>query len=200
MVKIRLLCIAFLLCNIFSFGQSNLDSTRKIRAIQKKVILAQLNVREETGHNDGYQIDLYRASVAKWLNAMKPKPAWCACFYYFLFYSIDVKLTIRSARAREYFSDKLGSYNPNLRIERPPEFGWPVGYKFGKNAEIRHIGSVYEWNPDPKITMCRILEGNTSSAGVTGVDRDGDGVYIKWRPKSAIYRCTPLNRLKINGK
>ena len=184
------------MCHHLGFGQSYLDSLRKTREIQLKLIRAQLNVREKTGHNDGYQIDLYRASVAKWLNAMKPKPAWCACFYHYLHVATNLKLKVRSARAREYFSTSLGSYDPNIRQDKPPSFGDAVGYKFGTRADIRHIGYVYEWSPDPNQTMCRILEGNTSSSGVTGVVvREGDGVYIKWRPKTSIYRCTSIKNL-----
>lgn len=183
------------MCNYVGFGQSDIDSTRKIRKIQKQLIEAQLGVRELTGNNDGRAIDLYRNSVAPWLNKMKPKPPWCACFYHFLYWSIDINIK-KSARARDYFSTKLGSYNPLLHPERPPKFGWPVGYRF-KNNSIRHIGYVYEWNPDPKVLMCRILEGNTSNKGVMGiVVRDGDGVFIKTRAKSAIAVCTPINNLK----
>jgi hypothetical protein len=166
--------------------------------LQGQLIKAQLGVRELSGNNDGRAIDLYRASVAKWLNTIKPKPAWCACFYHFLFWAIDINVK-KSARARDYFSKKLGSYNPSLHPERPPKFGWAVGYRF-KNNQIRHIGYVYEWNPDPNVPMCRILEGNTSNKGVMGiVVRDGDGVYIKTRAKTSIAMCTPINNLKTNG-
>lgn len=200
MAQVRLLCLAFLLCHLTGFGKPNLVALQAPHRLQRKLILAQLGIKEKTGHNDGERIDEYRASVAQWLNLMQPKPAWCACFYYYLFFAIHSPLKVKSARARDYFSATLGSYQPLLHPERVPAFGDAVGYVFGKHRQIAHIGFVYEWNPDPKVSMCRILEGNTSSARALGVVREGDGVYIKWRPKSFIYRLTPRKNLAFNGK
>ena len=163
-------------------------------------MLSQLGVREISGKNDGKQINDYRASVAIWLNHIKPLPPWCASFVFWIFHKSNLKTKVKSARAREYFSKQLGSYNPNIRTDKPPQFMDAVGYYFG-NKQIRHIGLVYEWNPDPRVKMCRILEGNTSSKSVTGVVvREGDGVYLKWRPKSLIAKCTPIQNLLKSWK
>ncbi len=126
---------------------------------------------------------------------MKPLPPWCAACSHWTYLHAGLQTKIKSARARDYFSDKLKSYNPNLHPERPPKFGDAVGYYFGNN-QIRHIGIVYEWNPNPKILTCRIYEGNTSGKSVTGVVvREGDGVYIKIRAKSLVKRITPIKNL-----
>ena len=158
-------------------------------------MLSQRGVREKSGKNDGKEINNYRASVAVWLNELKPLPAWCAAFSYWIFHTSKLNLKVKSARARDYFSKDLGSYNPNVRTDKPPQLLDAVGYYFGKN-QIRHIGLVYEWNPDPRIKTCLILEGNTSSKSVTGViNRDGDGVYLKIRQKTSIAICTPVKNL-----
>jgi hypothetical protein len=162
---------------------------------QKGVILSQLGVRETSGKNDGKQINAYRASVAVWLNKMKPLPPWCASFVNWIYQKSDLKTKVKSARARDYFGTQFGSYDPNISIGRVPQFGDAAGYYFG-NKVIRHIGIVYEWNPDPKVVMCRIYEGNTSGKSLTGVVcREGDGVYLKWRNKTLVKRITPIHKL-----
>lgn len=178
-----------------SVGKSDLDSISAVRKRQKAVFISQLGVRELTGRNDGKQINAYRSSVAEWLNHMNPLPPWCAACTHWTYLHAGLRTKIKSARARDYFSKSLKSYDPNLHPEKPPKFGDAAGYLFG-NKQIRHIGTVWEWNPNPKVLYCRIYEGNTSGKNVTGVVvRDGDGVYIKIRAKSLVKRITPIQTL-----
>lgn len=195
MVKILLLCFTFL-CSLFvSVGQSHLDSLKAVRKHQKAVFLSQLFVRELTGHNDGKQINAYRSSVAEWLNKMRPLPPWCAAFSYWSYKEAGIPTKVKSARARDYFKISYKSYDPNLHPERPPSFGDAAGYFFGNN-QIRHIGIIYDWNPNPNIKTCTVLEGNTSGNSVTGVVvREGDGVYLKIRQKNLVKRVTPIKNL-----
>jgi hypothetical protein len=137
---------------------------------------------QEIGSNDGPEVSKFLASTG-----LNPGYAWCAAFMTFCIRANpDIVLpTVRSARAQSFITRGSVKASDVLRGITRPEIGWLVVWKNG-NGPFGHIGAIIFWRGECGVT----IEGNTSS-GILGNQRDGDGVWLR-------YRCIePGNRFRI---
>lgn len=147
-----------------------------IDSLVQVAYMSQVGVREATGKNDGKDVEKYLHSVG-----LPKGNAWCAAFVKWCFDQAGVKTTITAwsptahnranivmsqgvERKQPQPSDVFCIYFPNLK--RIGHTGF-IDKKFGHNSY-------------------QTVEGNTNNAG----SREGDGVYVKIRPKSSIYSIT----------
>lgn len=174
MAKIKISSIAFLFIFISfcAFSQSN-----NVRENVKQTYLSQVGVREATGHNDGYAVEMYLKSTG-----LGKGYAWCAAFVNWTLLQNGIQTVSSPAWAPSWFTKNV-IYCPakNIYLETPETsdiFG--IWFKNKSPPRVAHVGFVYKWgNGNFVITV----EGNTNEAG----SREGDGVYMKRRIKRQIY-------------
>ena len=145
---------------------------------------------EIKGHNDHPRIDQYASLVLD--KKIKNSQPWCGYFVGFVLLEAGlhdkIKAVKTKGRAQEWFNDKrkiVWKNGQEVRINRPPQTGDLVGYKF-RSGRISHIGIIIEWD-DTKSYFISI-EGNTSWRNA--IDRDAgvnDGVRLKKRSKDSAY-------------
>lgn len=150
--------------------------TAPVDSIIDAVYMSQVGVREATGNNDGKDVEKYLRSVKT------PKgSAWCAAFVKWCFDESGVRTTITawSPTAHNRYNIVYSNSSQVKEIQRGDVFT----LYYPKLKRIGHTGFVRR-----KFGMNSLetVEGNTNSAG----SREGDGVYIKIRPKSSIYSIT----------
>lgn len=162
-------------CFIFSshlFAQPGNGSIEKRRELIK-LAWSQVGIKEETGKNDGLQIETFLAWVG-----LKKGYSWCAAVV-----SYDLSKSgianPRSALAADYFK----SYH---KIVYTKQSGIAIqaihaGDTFGLwlDGGIHHVGFVLIWGG----TWVETLEGNTNEHG----SNNGDGFYHKKRLRNQIY-------------
>ncbi len=158
---------------------------------------ASARVHEEGGNNRGDQVEFFQR-----LMGGAPGDPWCADF-------VCTCLVKGYARSRVLPEDRvtllnlagsagrqvpLSGYCPSIASIarsrgqfRPPVFapvpGDLVLFDFTSRGEAHHVGFVMGNRPGGLLAT---IEGNTSS-GVAGSQSDGDGVYIRNRPRSPVY-------------
>lgn len=181
MAKYIIGIIAF--CFVFSINGNSYGQCA-VRAKVVKTYLAEIGVREATGHNDGTRVEQYFASCK-----MPKGNAWCAAFVNWTFIQSDssacITLPKSPAWSPSWFPDKRVIYSRNTKpetINPKPEPGDVFGLYFESKKRIAHVGFIHEWGTDWVITV----EGNTNEAG----SREGDGVYKKRRPTRTIYKVS----------
>jgi len=128
-----------------------------------------VGVREKTGNNDGYEVELFLASTN--LNAGYP---WCAAFITYIHKQCNLDIPESPAWSPSWFpKNKLVN-----KYEANP--GDVFGIYFSDKKRIAHVGLCEKIDDVYMIT----IEGNTNKAG----SREGDGVYKKRRPLRTIYK------------
>lgn len=170
--KYVLMVFLSLLLGFYSLGQSSL--TECIKSTYGSYI----GVREATGNNDGFHVELFleRAGLSKDSHA-----PWCAAFVNNVFYECGIDLNLKypayvpSYVRSDWVIYKKGSVDYKRQVMETDLFTiW-----FASKKRPAHIGFIDEIKEDCYITV----EGNTNEAG----SREGDGVYRKIRLKSQVY-------------
>lgn len=140
------------------------------------IYMSQLGVREATGHNDGKDVEKYLKSVG-----LPKGNAWCAAFVKWTLDRAGVKTSITGWSPTAHNKNNIVLFNGSLK--KDVQRGDVFTLYFPSLKRIGHTGFVRK-----KFGMnsYETVEGNTNMAG----SREGDGVYVKYRPKSSIYSIT----------
>ena len=163
-------------------------SNRSIAIEAAAGALANVGVVEVGGENRGTAVETYLRSVG--LPAGQP---WCAAFVRFRFEAAAVKL---GADLPDHFPDsgwvpayvawakQRGVWLPMADAREAPLQVRPgdlCAFWFESKLRCAHIGIVVEPATEDGFFS---VEGNTG--GGVGVERDGDGVWRKWRRWSSL--------------
>lgn len=148
-----------------------------------EVMKGEVGVLEETGNNDGEQVEGYLASVG----LPKGNP-WCAAIVHWSYRSCGVVLEPKRefAMALRFHAKPMriwerGGWTPDTAtvFRRITQDGDHFALYYNNLGRIGHTGLIY--GEDEKFILT--VEGNTNGGG----SRDGDGVYLRKRLKSSIY-------------
>ena len=172
-----ILCIA--LCTYSTFAYSD---SEQIRNKLSSIYLAEIGVRELTGHNDGKQVEAYLASCH-----LKKGQPYCAAFVCWSFKQAGIT-AITSGYSPNWFPANKLIYKVNKFTKSVPLSGDVGGMYFPAHGRIAHTFFIHSW-PAYGCETVITVEANTSRAGAVGSEksRDGDGVYKKRRLKHQIY-------------
>lgn len=147
------------------------------RALQMALAEAAMHVHELGGDNMGPRIQLYQAASSVKGTGF----AWCDAFCDFCFVQAGRPLQDLESSALVDRSFALARQKGWL-VTEPARgdlvcFQWP-----NTSSALDHIGFVVQPQPDGSI---KTVEGNTSPMAGTGLAQgEGDGVYVKTRPRS----------------
>lgn len=141
----------------------------------------QLYVREQTGRNDGIQVETYLQAVGR-----KKGDAWCAAFVSWCFQVNCIKVP-KSGWSPSWFPADHTVYVRGRSNNERPHKADVFGIYFSNLKRIAHVGLVQSWSDKYVIT----IEGNTSGVSNTGnATREGDGVYRKRRLTNQIQKVS----------
>lgn len=140
------------------------------------IYMSQVGVREATGHNDGKDVEKYLKSVQ-----LTKGNAWCAAFVKWTFDQAGIKTTITGWSPTAH--NKKNIVYMDGRMKQEIRRGDVFTIWFPRLKRIGHTGFVQK---KFGFNSVMTVEGNTNSAG----SREGDGVYVKTRPKSTLYSIT----------
>lgn len=132
---------------------------------------SQIGVREQTGNNDGLDVEKYLYSVG--LQRGNP---WCAAFCAWTYEQCGIKHPY-SGYCPDWFK-ALTIYLRNNTVTADLR-GCVFGIWFREKKRIAHVGLIESVEGDYFVT----IEGNTNDAG----SREGDGVYRKKRLIKQVY-------------
>jgi len=139
-----------------------------------QVAESQVGVREQTGNNDGPEVEQYLRSVK-----LGKGYAWCAAFVTWCHDQAGID-NPQSAWCPDWFR-----YNVVYKKNKPTlqEFkakpGQVFGLYFESKRRVAHVGLI---TGESRFSY-ETIEGNTDGSG----GREGDGVYKKIRNKRSIY-------------
>ena len=140
-----------------------------------------LGLKELTGNNDGPEIE--RMLLNCGINIPAP---YCACYLHngLLDIGLNGGPGHQPAFTPRWFEDKnrIKYVRDVSNIHMNFEKGWVFGVYFRNLQRIAHVGVILEDFGDGYVLT---IEGNTNSAG----SREGNGVFIRIRHKSEIYKC-----------
>ncbi|NPV12664.1 MAG: peptidoglycan-binding protein [Ignavibacteria bacterium] len=126
-----------------------------------------IGVREATGNNDGYEVEMFLASAG-----LRGQYPWCGAFVTFVHKKCGYEVPNSPAWAPSWFkSSKVIS--PDKVVG-----GEVFGIYYQSKKRIAHVGICEKIKSNVVIT----IEGNTNEMG----SREGDGVYKKRRPVRTI--------------
>lgn len=125
----------------------------------------------EVGWNKGKRVEMYLAAVK-----LAPGNPWCAAFVVWCHQQAGYKI-VQSGYSPSLF--------PKSRIVTVAQRGDVFGIYYVNKKRIAHVGFIDAVGPNYYITV----EGNTGPNG----GREGDGVYVKRRLKSQVYRISRWN-------
>lgn len=169
------------------------------RAITIAKAYAAAHTHEDGGNNHGDQVQFYLRMVG--LGAGQP---WCCAFVYTCLVKAFAQLTNRledrdslvvlgAVFSRVYGIPRTG-YVPamwaalerlGLTLGRGAQIHFPalIFFRFDARPEPHHVGFLTA-DSGPGMP-CRTCEGNTPAD--TGDQADGDGVFVKLRPRSHVF-------------
>lgn len=134
--------------------------------------------KEATGNNDGVQIERILASVG----LEGTRSPYCAAFCFYCYQEAGVGSKI----PRSAWSPDLVQ-NPTWKQGHgeTPRTSDIFGIYFASKGRVAHCGLIEKWGNGMAVT----IEGNTGPQAEPGteLDRDGDGVWRRWRLTSTIY-------------
>ena len=142
-----------------------------------EIFWAEVGVRELTGRNDGHRVEEYLAAANR-----KKGDAWCAAFITWVFKQAGVKAVV-SGWSPDWFPANKTIYIRGSKTNRTPDRADVLGIYFQNLKRIAHVGFIDKWGAG---NFCISIEGNTNDTGA----REGDGVYVKRRLKSQIYKVS----------
>lgn len=147
------------------------------------IYTAEIGVREQSGRNDGKQVETYLAYVG-----LKKGNPWCAAFVCWSLGKAGIR-NPRSGWSPDLFPARNVCWQRSMSLRlkkvaggeaRCPRKGDVFGIYFPDKKRIAHVGFVDSWDDKYVITV----EGNTNAAG----SREGDGVYRKRRLIMSVYQ------------
>jgi len=151
-----------------------------------------LLVREKTGNNDGKYIEQWQAFVG-----IPVGSPYCAAFVSYILNKAKVIYPkIKSAVATRFITEESINaddvYDGRVEIDDNYLAIWRNG-KTWKG----HIGFVYSWHKQEGY----VIEANTSS-GYTGSQRDGQGVFIRFRKlsPSKYFRIVSFTKIRYQDE
>jgi hypothetical protein len=151
-------------------------SDQRKREKLQDVYMSQVGVREATGKNDGKHVRKYLAAVN-----LSEGFAWCAAFVRWCFDQVGIKTSITAwsptAHNASYVIYERGKWKRDMHS------GDVFTLYYPKKKRIGHTGFV---NRMTNSNTVETVEGNTNGEG----SREGDGVYIKYRPIKTIHSIT----------
>lgn len=142
-----------------------------------EVARKQLGVREQSGKNDGLQVELFLAAVG-----LKKGQPWCAAFISWLFHKMG-RSKPRSGWTPDLF--------PKSKLTKAALPGNLIGIYFPEKKRIAHVGIIEKTTGNWVLA----IEGNTNLEG----SREGDGVYRKRRHLRSIYQISDWITAKKPG-
>jgi len=142
-----------------------------------EIYWAEVGVRELTGRNDGQRVEEYLSAAGR-----KKGDAWCAAFITWVFKQAGVKAVV-SGWSPDWFPARNTIYTRGAKTNRIPGKADVLGIYFPEKKRIAHVGIIDEWGAG---NFSISVEGNTNDTG----SREGDGVYVKRRLKSQIYKVS----------
>ena len=129
----------------------------------------------EVGYNDGPEIEVFQSIISKPMHQ-----SWCCDFVQYCVHEVDKKLgskTILFPTESCHFLWVKTPQEARILIPEPGCLQVWAHYNGDVPTGLGHVGIVREVLPDQFLTT---IEGNTSPG--PGIERQGDGVYIKRRP------------------
>jgi hypothetical protein len=160
-------------------------SEKNKRGLLQQTYMAELGVRERTGHNDGWRVEEY----LRYVNLKKGDP-WCAAFVCWVLGKARVEnprtgwspglFTKRRICWQRTETAGLKYAAQRSRAASFPKQGDVFGIWFPDKQRIAHVGFVDKWED----TWVTTVEGNTNEAG----SREGDGVYRKRRLTRSVWQ------------
>lgn len=179
--KIWLIIFLSLVFLVGMRGQTREDLTRH-RLVD--TLTAQLDVREATGHNDGFEVERYLHFVGQTKGA-----SWCAAFTSYNYAAVGIVRPVNpvSAWAPAFSNSKYVISSQALLKARKAQKVKPgdcFTLYYPALGRVGHVGFIVDQTPTSFIT----IEGNTGLAG----SREGSGVHKLKRPKDKIYTCSNL--------
>lgn len=135
---------------------------------------------QEKGGKDGRSGNVTQYGAAYGMNGV----AWCSIFVWWVFRQVGVNLakTITGSYASADAAMR-GWQAKGWKIVKAPKLMDVVFFHFdGEHAGANHTGFVVAADAKGVHT----IEGNTQKPGATGSQRDGGGVYARYRPYSTI--------------
>jgi hypothetical protein len=158
---------------------------------------------ESGGNNRGKWVEMYQQMVG-----ISPGDPWCAAYVYARL-KLAAQLLGRSLPAgfprsgytptyKQWAQDR-GLWIPVSAVKAgsaQPAAGDLACFYFASKGRIAHIGVVvrpYAAGSGQVVTV----EGNTGPDSPDGVNRDGDGVYLRHRPLAALGRHGGFCRLNF---
>lgn len=131
------------------------------------IALKYVGVHEATGHNDGAQIEEFQRAV----DGKTQGESWCMAFVQHCLKQVNEPTDLYKS---EHCMTVWNKSPHELRVDKPYAGCIVIWNKTG--SQSGHTGIVQTIvEPDHMIT----IEGNTSDG--TGINADGDGVYIRKR-------------------
>lgn len=140
------------------------------------IYMSQVGVRELTGNNDGPDVLKYQKAAG-----LTSGYSWCACFVKWCFDQAGVVTSITAWSPTCH--NKRNIVMMNSTYKKEVQKGDVFTLYYPRLKRIGHTGFVRR---KFGLNSVETVEGNTNSAG----SREGDGVYMKVRPKSSIYSIT----------
>lgn len=129
--------------------------------------MSQVGVKEK-GWNKGKEVEAYLASVK-----LAPGNPWCAAFVVWCHKQCGIKIV------ESGYSPSLFNKAHNVTTGKR---GDVFGIYYPSKKRIAHVGFI----DAVQGKSYRTVEGNTGPNG----GREGDGVYVKYRLKSQVYRIS----------
>ncbi len=178
----KIIILFFLTLNIYGLERYELMVKKELLYKAKVVLNSQVGVKELTGNNDGYEVNLYqKAAGIRQGNAKVKGDPYCMAGLYFCYYRASECLALK---ASDIPFPRTGSSQVPFDFARrngkktsfyPKENDFFVWKQ--RNAYQGHIGFITKVTEKGWVTT---IEFNTSS-GSSGSQRDGGGVYIRRR-------------------
>ena len=137
-----------------------------------------LGWREETGNNDGANIDRILASVG----LAGTRNPYCADFCVFCYQEAGVGYAIPHSA---WSPDMVANPTWLRGHGETPRSADVFGIWFNSKGRVAHAGIIEKWGNGMAVT----IEGNTNPQADEGSesDRNGEGVCRRWRLTSTIY-------------
>jgi hypothetical protein len=159
-----------------------------ISLLAAKEALANVGVVESGGPNRGTYVEIYQRAAG-----IKPGDPWCAAYCFFRHEEAARKLELDNPLPRSGYCPVFKNWaiknkcwvavaTAAVRNGAGVSVGDLCLFYFRNLKRVAHIGIVVEVTTNGVFTV----EGNTGPQGAVGVQREGDGVYKKFRGWSAL--------------
>lgn len=154
------------------------DANLKLIEIAKSFV----GVHEVGGDNKGPDVEAFQRAV----DGKAQGEPWCCAFQMFNLIQTENQTGLRSQVYRSELVRHVWDFSPDDHKSSFPLLGSFICWRYGETQK-GHIGLVIEVGANYVLTV----EGNTGPGA--GIEREGDGVYIKRRP------LTDVGNMKLMG-